>query len=540
MAIAVAIVVVALLGVWISRLSTAMALFILRRVLSGVIVVSIAAALVYWLMSRAGDPLAFTQEIQDPIARGQARARITEALNLDQPLPQRFANWFANAVRGDFGASARSEAFTVTDELRQRIPVTLKLVSASAVLSVVIGVAAGVVSAIRQYSGFDYLVSFFTFLFFSLPVFWVAVILKQYGGINFNDWIRDSAQISLQAFVIIAATLFLVVYTSTGGTHRRKLAFAAATAAVAVLLLLYVHLTTWVRNPGFGPFGVAVLALLIACGVTAIVTGWRNVTARNTAFTTAALGIASWFVLQPFFDSAVFEGTFMRGVGLTALLGLVAIAIGIGVGNAWGGYDRGVSARAGALTAFLIGVVIFVDRAMQSWQPYSESSVIRRRPIKTQFDREPRLDGDFWMHVVDTFTHLALPTMALMLISLARYTRFTRGSMLEVLNQDYIRTARSKGLTERTVVVRHTLRNSMIPLATIVPIDLSAVIGGAVITETVFGWEGMGRMFIDGLQSLDPNRVMGFFVVVSIMAIIGNLLADLLYATLDPRIRVGS
>lgn len=540
MGMVIAAVVVALVGFWLSRLSRPMVLFILRRVLSGVIVVSVASALVYWLMSRAGDPLAFTQEIQDPIARQQAQLRITEALNLDQPLPRRFINWFTGAIRGDFGASSRSEAFTITDELSRRIPITLKLVSASAVLSVVLGVAAGVVSAIRQYSGFDYLVSFFTFLFFSLPVFWVAVILKQYGGINFNDWIRDSARISPQAFVTIALVLFLIVYTSTGGTVVRKLTFAGGSAAVVVLLLLYVHLTTWVRNPGFGPFGVAVLGLLIAVGVTALVSGLRNVKARNTALTVAAVGVAGWFVLQPFFDSTAFQGTFMRGVGLTLLLALAAIAVGIGVGHAWGGYDRGVSARTGAITAFLIGVVIFVDRAMQSWQPYSESSVIRRRPIKTQYDREPRLDGDFWMHVVDTFTHLVLPTMALMLISVARYTRFTRGSMLEVLNQDYIRTARSKGLTERTVVVRHTLRNSLIPLATIVPVDLSAVIGGAVITETVFGWEGMGRMFIDGLQSLDPNRVMGFFVVVSAMAVIGNLLADLLYATLDPRIRVGS
>ena len=112
------------------------------------------------------------------------------------------------------------------------------------------------------------------------------------------------------------------------------------------------------------------------------------------------------------------------------------------------------------------------------------------------------------------FTHLVLPTITLMLISLAGYTRYSRASMLEVLNQDYIRTARAKGLSERTVVVRHGLRNALIPLATIVAFDIGGILGGAVITESVFEWNGMGRLFIEGLRSLDPNPVMAFFVVV--------------------------
>jgi peptide/nickel transport system permease protein len=111
--------------------------------------------------------------------------------------------------------------------------------------------------------------------------------------------------------------------------------------------------------------------------------------------------------------------------------------------------------------------------------------------------------------------------------------------MLEVLNQDYIRTARAKGLTERTVVVRHAFRNALIPLATIVAFDISGIIGGAVITESVFEWEGMGRLFIDGLREFDPNRVMAFFVVTGVFAVVFNLIADITYAVLDPRIRIG-
>jgi glutathione transport system permease protein len=219
-------------------------------------------------------------------------------------------------------------------------------------------------------------------------------------------------------------------------------------------------------------------------------------------------------------------------------MGVLAVLVGVAVGYAWGGYDKGLSARCAGLVALLVSIVIFVDRTMQSWDDYSANSVIRNRPIKTIGDREARLEGDFWLHTNDVFSHLVLPTMALMLISVATYTRYSRSSMLEVLNQDYIRTARSKGLTERTVIVRHGLRNAMIPLATVVAIDIGAVLGGAVITETVFEWNAMGRMFIDGLNNLDPNPVMAFFLVIAVLAVLFNLLADLVYVALDPRIRL--
>jgi peptide/nickel transport system permease protein len=110
--------------------------------------------------------------------------------------------------------------------------------------------------------------------------------------------------------------------------------------------------------------------------------------------------------------------------------------------------------------------------------------------------------------------------------------------MLEVLNQDYIRTARSKGLTERTVIMRHAFRNALIPLATVVAFDIAGLISGAVLTETVFAWKAMGRLFQDGLTNTDPNPVMAFFVVAAVIAVLANLLADIAYGALDPRIRV--
>lgn len=506
--------------------------YIARRLITAFFVVVGASFIVYILMTWAGDPLEFLLNIQDPNEREAVRQSVVEALSLDVNPVARYFIWLGDVLTGDFGVSARTR-LPVNDELASRLPLTLKLVTAALVLSVVVGIAVGIITALKQYSGFDYVVTFFTFVFFSLPVFWVGVILKAYGGIDFNDWLRDGAHFPpwLLALAIIAAAA--VGYSVAGGKPARKLAIAAATAVVFGGLLIYVAETQWVLHPGFGPIGTAVLAVTIAAGTTAIMAGWRNHKARYTALTTAAIGIILYFPLQALFDND------SMGIKLLFLLALAAIIVGVIVGYSWGGFDKGLSARVGAITAFLIGVVMFVDRSMQSWDDYSANSVIRNRPIKTIGDKESRLEGDFWIHVADTFSHLILPTMVLMLISVATYTRYSRASMLEVLNQDYIRTARSKGLTERTVIVRHGFRNAMIPIATIVAFDIGGLLGGAVITETVFEWNAMGRLFIDGLRAVDPNPVMAAFVVVAVFAIVANLLADLAYAVLDPRIRIG-
>ena len=506
--------------------------YIARRLITAFFVVVGASFIVYMLMTWAGDPLEFLLNIQDPNEREAVRQSVVDALSLDVNPVARYFIWLGDVLTGDFGVSARTR-LPVNDELASRLPLTLKLVSSALVLSVVIGIAVGIVTALKQYSGFDYVVTFFTFVFFSLPVFWVGVILKAYGGIDFNDWLRDGANFAPWFLILATLAAAAIGYSVAGGKPPRKLAFAAGTAVVFGGLLLYVSESQWMLDPGFGPIGVAVLAIAIAVGTTAIMAGWRNHKARYTALTTAALGIVLWFPLQ-----SIFDGDAMS-IKMLFLLALSSIVLGVIVGYAWGGFDKGLSARVGAITAFVIGIVMFVDRAMRSWADYSANSVIRNRPIKTIGDRESRLEGDFWIHTADTFSHLILPTMVLMLISVATYTRYSRASMLEVLNQDYIRTARSKGLTERTVIVRHGFRNAMIPLATIVAFDIGGLLGGAVITETVFEWNAMGRLFIDGLRAVDPNPVMAAFVVVAVFAIVANLLADLAYAVLDPRIRIG-
>ena len=135
--------------------------------------------------------------------------------------------------------------------------------------------------------------------------------------------------------------------------------------------------------------------------------------------------------------------------------------------------------------------------------------------------------------------YLILPTLALMLISFAQYTRYTRASMLDVMGQDYVRTARAKGLNNRTVVVRHAFRNALIPLATLMAFDFAGIFSGAIVTETVFGWSGMGKLFTTSLTHIDPNPVMAFFLVSATAIVIFNMLADIAYAYLDPANPIG-
>jgi peptide/nickel transport system permease protein len=271
-----------------------------------------------------------------------------------------------------------------------------------------------------------------------------------------------------------------------------------------------------------------------AVAITTLSTGLRNKRALYSALTVAGIGVALYYPMLSYWNSVDASWPMVLG------LGLVAIVVGVIVGFAWGGPDWTRSSRTAALTALPVSFFLFVDRLMQSWDNYVDNPLIKGRPIATLGAQTPNLEGSFWIQTMDTFTHLLLPTVTLILISFAGYTRYTRASTLEVLNQDYIRTARAKGLTERTVVMRHAFRNALLPLASVVPVDIITVIGGAVITETVFGWFGMGRLFVDALRTDVQDTVMAYILIVGTFAVIANFVADMLYAVLDPRIRVNA
>ncbi len=150
------------------------------------------------------------------------------------------------------------------------------------------------------------------------------------------------------------------------------------------------------------------------------------------------------------------------------------------------------------------------------------------------------VDYDFMstgQRIIDRLMHLALPVTTLTLALAAGVSRYARAQMLEVVRQDYVRTARAKGLPERTVVLKHALRNALIPVITLLGLYLPYLFSGAVFVEFIFGWPGMGRVIVDAILQRDYPVVMATSFLFAVMVVLGNLIADLLYAVADPRIR---
>lgn len=133
--------------------------------------------------------------------------------------------------------------------------------------------------------------------------------------------------------------------------------------------------------------------------------------------------------------------------------------------------------------------------------------------------------------------HMILPVMTIAFVSIAAYSRYIRSTMLEVLNQDYIRTARAKGLRGRYILIVHALKNASLPIVTLIGLDLALLLGGALVTERIFAWPGMGRLFLDHMQRFDVPVVMGILVLLSVTVVVFQIITDLTYALLDPRIR---
>jgi peptide/nickel transport system permease protein len=142
-----------------------------------------------------------------------------------------------------------------------------------------------------------------------------------------------------------------------------------------------------------------------------------------------------------------------------------------------------------------------------------------------------------WVALQDALWHIILPALTLGMYSMAIITRMTRSTMLDTLGQDYVRTARAKGITERKVIGKHALRNSMIPVITVIGLQFGALLGGALLTESVFSWPGIGKYTVDSIMKSDFPVVQGIVLLVAVVFVTVNLVADLMYAFLDPRIK---
>jgi peptide/nickel transport system permease protein len=295
------------------------------------------------LQQAPGGPL--TPYLQNPHITQADIERLKHNLGLDQPVYVQYFKWLFRVVQGDFGWSM-SNSEPVTQAILERLPATLELMGSAFVFSLAIGVTAGIISAVRQYSWLDYTVTTLAFFGQSMPVFWFALMMQL-------------------AFSVVGITAF--------GYH-----IALPSAGIS---------TSDTFDPG------------------------------------------------------------------------------------------------------------------------------------------------------DRVTHLILPTVVLSLLFIAQWSRFMRSSMLEVVRTDYMRTAAAKGVSRTAVILKHGLKNALIPLVTVIALSLPSLVAGAVVTETIFAWPGMGRLFINALGQFDFALLMGYLMLVSFLVVFFNLVADVCYAWLDPRVK---
>lgn len=226
-------------------------------------------------------------------------------------------------------------------------------------------------------------------------------------------------------------------------------------------------------------------------------------------------------------------------IGATILLGLTSLLIAVTAGvllgvfcskNPNGRFDRAVS----SITAFCYSIPVF-------WLALMLVVIFGVKlawlPIGGMQDIEIQAQGGF-AAVLDVLLHLLLPAGTLAIYSTAVYTRFTRAAMVDVLQEDYIRTARSKGLSEKAVYFGHALRNAFLPVLTLVGMSFGELLGGSIVIETVFSWPGLGKLIFDAIASRDTNLLLSILFLSSLLVMSAAVVVDILYAKLDPRIEL--
>ena len=394
--------------------------FILRRLLIAIPLLFASSILTFLLVTNIGTPKKIEDALAKPNASQQQIQSLRRQFGVDKPAVDRYTEWVSGFVTGDWGEDA--DGADIRSTIWQRIQVTLRLLVAAALVSVILGVLVGIIGAIRQYTAFDYVMTFLAFLFFSIPALVLAGVLKEYLAIKLNPWLR---QPSMAANVMVPLIAFGLV------------------AGVMIMRNRYKYERVKPRSRYFVGGGVGLALAVSAVTVFEVVWGGNTYRARNP---------------KPLIPT----------VGQTT----------------------------------------------------------------------PGFDGDFWARMQDYFWHMLLPSTALILIGFAGYSRFMRASMLDVMSSDYVRTARAKGISERRVTMLHGVRNALIPLITVVALDFGALLSGAIITETIFGWTGMGSFFVEALNQKDHRALLAFVMVTAVSVVVFNLVADIVYAQLDPRIRL--
>lgn len=233
---------------------------------------------------------------------------------------------------------------------------------------------------------------------------------------------------------------------------------------------------------------------------------------------------------------------------ITALILSLLIGVPIGIYSAVNQYSRfdyfftAVSFVGSSMPVFFFGLLLILlfsvtPAFLEDTFPWIPSIPSGLRTAVRPYEVASWLPRITPGSLADRLLHLAMPLLVLTFFNTATWSRFVRSSMLEVLRQDYVRTARAKGLVERVVITKHALRNALIPFITILVLQIPNVFGGAIITETVFAWPGMGRLYVDALTRSDWPIALAFILITAALTVIATLLGDILYTVVDPRIK---
>ncbi|MER7203484.1 peptide ABC transporter permease [Streptomyces sp. CB01635] len=241
-------------------------------------------------------------------------------------------------------------------------------------------------------------------------------------------------------------------------------------------------------------------------------------------------------------DGSSVAAEFGRRIGVSLRLLLLGTIAGTVVGviaGAWTAVrqyrlsDRALTLASFALLStpvFLLAVLLKIGAIWFNQRTGTEL-------IQFTGEKSPGVDSGFWAVLKDRSVHLLLPTISIALGAVAGYSRYQRSAMLDVLGADYLRTAQAKGLTRRTVLLRHGLRTALIPMSTFFSYGFLALFTGATFTETIFGWHGMGEWFVSSIGKNDVNSVVAVNVFAAVVVLLSGFLADALHAALDPRVR---
>lgn len=427
----------------------------------------------------------------------EQRASIVEQYGFDAPWYVQYFAYLGRLIRLDLGISHSQGDILVTEAFGRFFPATLELTLFAMVIAIVGGIFLGTLSAVRKDAAVDHATRFIALAGVSVPIFWLGLLLKFALATPFAvELFHDSGPVAKTALFFVAAGLpllvgmFLAENLLTGPTTWARLASHAAILGVVVLALFLIDWTFF----AFVLLAIGGVAYATVAGMKAL--GVRRI--RRRAWGALAGALALGCAALAF--SPLAEG------GVDTVFGFIPdLPLG-------GRFSNELVAIPGEHPSLLEGPTGYLL-------------------IDTLLARD-------WVAFNDVVAHLVLPGITLGYASLAVLARMTRASMLETLALDFVRTARAKGLSEIEVIRRHARRNALIPVATVIGLAFGSLLSGAVLTETIFQWPGLGRWSTNAIVAFDTTSIMAFTLLVALIYLIGNLVVDVAYSILDPRVRL--